>query len=227
MKKNQKIKPQKKLVFFTLIIMVIIAIAVPCLDKKKQSPKVFIETTNQPSIGNREAKVHLVVFEEPKCPFCKEFSLTIFPKIKSEYIDKGKVLYTLVMVSFLPNSMPGAIASYSVYNGPTHDSHSHLFFAFVEEMYKNQKDETLDWLKPALLLEIAKKVSPTIDLHLLESDITNETYRSEIEKNTQYGRKLMGGSIVTPSVFVNGIEVQNLTYHEISKLIEEQLKGGK
>jgi protein-disulfide isomerase len=44
-------------------------------------------------LGNKNAKIVMIEYDSLTCPHCKVFSEEIFPKIKKEYIDTGKVLY--------------------------------------------------------------------------------------------------------------------------------------
>src|SRR5437660_1204856 len=85
-----------------------------------------IDTSGQPSIGNPKATVHVVALLEPKCPDSKAFSDESFPKLKSEYIDTNKVRYTVITTSFLPQSMPAAIALLSAYQQKPNPPHADL-----------------------------------------------------------------------------------------------------
>lgn len=64
---------------------------------------------------------------------------------------------------------------------------------------------------------------PAIHSDLLEKCVEMETFRVQIEQNTSYGREIMGGTLITPTVYVNGIKVQELTLEEVRKLILEVL----
>jgi protein-disulfide isomerase len=183
-------------------------------------PGIFLSTHGQPTIGYPQAPVHLVVFEEPKCSNCRDFSLSIFPKIKKEFIDTNKILYTTIPVSFLPGSMRAAVSLLCVYhveNYPNDD----LFFTYLNYIYEHLPDEKLDWATEERLLKFAKAASPAIHSDTLRNCIARNIYRVQIETNTRYGNKIMAGHISTPAVFVNGIEVKELTYESINKLIKE------
>lgn len=43
-------------------------------------------------IGNREAKVAMIEFSDFECPYCAKFTREVWPAIKTEYIERGKVL---------------------------------------------------------------------------------------------------------------------------------------
>ncbi len=44
-------------------------------------------------LGATDAPVTIVEFSDYQCPFCRRYSLTVFPTLKREYIDTGKVRY--------------------------------------------------------------------------------------------------------------------------------------
>jgi len=214
-------KPPRLLFFATIVVfLVILGVGyVSCGSDLGDS--IAINTQGQPTIGYSKARVHLVLFEEPKCINCKTFNEKVFPRIKKEFIDTNKITYTVIPVAFLPGSMPAAVALLCAYYLDPLYPNDALFFTYLDYMYAHQPDEGIDWASREKLLEFAKEASPAIDLEKLAQCIDREQYRVKILKNTEYGRKLMGGTIATPTLYVNGIMVEKLTYSEIQKLINE------
>ena len=149
----------------------------------------------------------------------------IFPRIKEDFIDTNKVTYTIIPVSFLPNSMPAAIALLCVYYADPLYPNSELFFNYLEYIFSHQPPESVNWTTTKELLNYAKETSPAIDLERLGKCIDKESYRTRIEKNTAYGASLMGGVIATPSLYVNGIKVESLTYESVAKLVQEVMEN--
>src|SRR5690348_8155506 len=45
------------------------------------------------AIGSADAKVTITEYASMTCPHCSAFNADVFPKIKAEYIDTGKVRY--------------------------------------------------------------------------------------------------------------------------------------
>lgn len=45
------------------------------------------------AFGNPKAKVTVIEYASPTCPVCADFMLNFFPKLKSDYIDTGKIFY--------------------------------------------------------------------------------------------------------------------------------------
>jgi protein-disulfide isomerase len=45
------------------------------------------------SFGNAKSKVVVIEYASPTCPVCAQFMLNLYPKLKSSYIDTGKIFY--------------------------------------------------------------------------------------------------------------------------------------
>jgi len=43
--------------------------------------------------GNPKAKVVVIEYASPTCPVCAHFMINYYPKLKSDYIDSGKIFY--------------------------------------------------------------------------------------------------------------------------------------
>lgn len=50
-----------------------------------------INTTGEPVLGQEDAEVTLILYEDFECPFCKRFEQNTFPQIKENYIETGRV----------------------------------------------------------------------------------------------------------------------------------------
>ena len=45
------------------------------------------------TFGNPNAKVTVIEYASPTCPVCANFMINYYPKLKSDYIDTGKIFY--------------------------------------------------------------------------------------------------------------------------------------
>ncbi|MEX0587505.1 MAG: thioredoxin domain-containing protein, partial [Patescibacteria group bacterium] len=64
-------------------------------DIGQPTGEVEVSVDDDPVIGDPNAPVTIVEFVDFECPFCKSFFEETFPKIKSDYIDTGKVRFVL------------------------------------------------------------------------------------------------------------------------------------
>lgn len=215
------VSPPKTLVLITAGALVVTAFLAPIFLKPELPAAIAVSTKGQPTIGYQKAPVHIVVFEEPKCSNCRLFNQQIYPHLKENYIDTHKANYTVIPVSFLPGSMPAAIALLCVYHSDPLSPNADLYFSYLDYMYTHQPGETIDWATSQNLIKYASEVSPAISGASLEKCVQKQTFREKIEQNTDYGRQIMGGEIATPTVFINGVEVKDLDLDAIKDLIEE------
>lgn len=215
--------PPRILVLLSVGIMVVISAWAIYVEQSTLPEGLKIDVAGQPTVGYPRAVVSVVVFEEPKCSNCKIFNNTVVPKIKKDFIDTSKIRYTVIPVSFLPNSMPVAVALLCAYHKDPKNTNDDLFFKFLDYIYQNQPPEYLDWASLDKLEEMAKATSPAISLKKLQSCVEHEGYRNQIVKNTEYGGELMNGTLSTPSVFVDGIATDDNSYASIQELIKKAL----
>ncbi|MBS0624008.1 MAG: thioredoxin domain-containing protein [Verrucomicrobia bacterium] len=222
------VRPPKILVLITLALLLCTAIFGNLLLKPKLPDAIAIDIKDQPTLGYSKAVVHVVVFEEPKCSNCRLFTQQIYPKLKTEFIDTQKITYTVIPVSFLPGSMPAAVALLCVYHTDSSYPNAELYFSYLDYLYSHQPEETIDWATTDILVGYAEKLSPAISPQGLRKCIDSQNYRTKIQQNTEYGKRIMGGDIATPTIYVNGIEVKELNYDSVKDVIETLLeRGGK
>lgn len=55
------------------------------------------------TMGNKDAKVVLIEYAAPSCPFCARFSEQVLPEIKKNYVDTGKVLFVFRVFPIRPD----------------------------------------------------------------------------------------------------------------------------
>src|SRR5438552_1792675 len=97
------------------------------------------------ALGSADARVTIVEYAAPTCPHCAAFNSDVFPKIKSEYIDTGKVRY--VFREF-PLNIKDLACSMVARHIAQDDSAK--YFAVVDVMFKQQDrlvEKTSDTLK--------------------------------------------------------------------------------
>lgn len=218
-------RPMRKLVLVTAAIFLVLIGVTLFVTRSKLPEGIKIDVKGQPTIGYPNARVHLVIFEEPQCSHCCDFNNEIFPRLKAEFIDTNKILYTVVPVAFMPNSMPAAVALLCVYNADPLYPNPDLFFTYLDYIYHHQPvGHHVDWTTTENLIEFAKAASPAINLQQLKKCIDTEAYRVKIAKNTEYGKTIMDGALATPTLYVNGIRVEEMSYDYIHKLIKEVLE---
>lgn len=176
-----------------------------------------------PTIGQADAKVKIVEFGDYKCPVCAMFSQQIMPKIKSEYVDTGKVSFSYqnwTIITPEADSFTAAMAGQAIY----HQSNE-AFWKFYDAMYKNQNpNEREIWATSDYITELAKKEGLNIDIDKLKSDIENRTYADEVNKQNKLASN--NGFTGTPTILINGEKLDDstaLNYDNLKAAIDKAL----
>lgn len=175
---------------------------------------VVIDTTNQPSIGEKEAPVEFVLFEDFQCYSCQLFSQTIFPLIKLYYVDSGKARFVQIPLAFMKNSKILGNAALAV-NEISPDK----YFEFADKIFKMNDPS------PEKLLTIAKEVGG-IDLDDLEKAMESRAFYDQLDQNETMAEDIMGNSFATPSLYIDGIKTSTKSFEAIEARFERIVNDG-
>jgi protein-disulfide isomerase len=105
------------------------------------------------TFGNRNAKVTVIEYASPTCPVCANFMINMFPRLKKDYIDTGKIFY--VYRTFLRN--PDDAAAEKLARCMPKDK----YMSFTDALFRNQQKWDYEYGVPspdgvhAALLELA------------------------------------------------------------------------
>ncbi len=150
--------------------------------------KATVSIDDDPMMGNRNAPLTLIEFSDYHCPFCRRFFMQTFPKIKSNYIDTGKVRYVFrdyPLDAIHPNARKAAEAAHCAQEqGKFWEMHDAIF---------ESKDSGFPDLK-----RLGSRLS--LDVERLEICVRSGRYGKEIEKDYQDGT--LAGVTGTPGFFL-------------------------
>lgn len=189
----------------------------------QQAQRVHFDYKKYPVMGNPNAPVKMVEFGDYRCPYCKNFDQTVFPSIKKNYIDKGKVAYYFVNVSMLgPGSVRAALAAEYVYFHKPND-----FWKYHEALYAHQGSEKTQWATPQYLTMLAVETIPKIQAGKMLHAINQQTYIKEVNQQKQEAAKV--GITRTPTIYIDGMKMSKVDYTDLKKAIDQELaqKSGK
>lgn len=213
-------KKSRLMMLFLVPLAVVVVVAAYMLfappPVSDQETIIAIDTSGQPTLGKETAKVQIVAFEDLKCFNCALFSNNLLPKIRQRYVDTGIARYTLFNVAFIPGSLAAANAARCLY-----EQKSSWFFDFVDYIYRVQPPEGQNWATTAKLLQFAKASVPDADLGRLSNCIIEGKYNDFLRKNLSYADKLMQGKVATPTIYVNGRQLQSFSMDAVAELIQQ------
>lgn len=192
-------------------------------SKNEENEVKLLPTEGQPILGKANAPVTVVEFGDFKCPSCKAWGETIFPRLVSEYVDTGKVKFSYINVLFHgEESKLGSIAAESVLkNSPD------AYWDFHKGLFKEQPSKNHDalWINQKKILEVASGV-PGIDLDKLKTDIEQESELGAVNKDTELVEEF--NIQKSPTIIINGTMLEDpFDYEKIKTHIDQELEGNQ
>ena len=170
------------------------------------APDRCVTVTNDPA-----APVTIYEISDYGCPHCKNFDEKIYPQLKSEFVDTGKLTFVKIPASVLgdqPTVSPEAVLCANQ-QGAGEAYHSGIF-AIQSHGDSHSKDE---------YMQIAEGLN--LDMDAFEQCLDDDTFRSKALANRNLVREL--GVNSTPSFFINGELIRGADYQGIVDAINRNL----
>ncbi|RLM59284.1 DsbA family protein [Halobellus sp. Atlit-31R] len=174
-----------------------------------------VSSLPRPALGPEDAPVTVDVFEDFTCSHCRDFTLSVAPKIKSNYVDAGDVRYRFFDFP-IPVSNWSWLAA-SAARAVQDRSDAETFFSFSERVYENQG--RLDDDGYQIVFDIASDLG--LDGCTVAAAAEQESYRPVAEQDRETGSDR--GVTGTPAVYVNGELLDNYGWERVSSAIDGQL----
>jgi protein-disulfide isomerase len=151
------------------------------------------------------------------CPHCAAFNEAVFPKIKSEYIDTGKIRYVFREFPLDIKAAAGSMLARCIAKDD-----AGKYFAVVDMLFRQQSDwvmknttETLTRIGKQAGLSQQGVEDCLKDQALLDKIAADQKYASEVLKVDS-----------TPTFFINGEKIKGETsFEEFDKKIKSLLKS--
>ncbi|HMQ02071.1 MAG TPA: DsbA family protein [Candidatus Doudnabacteria bacterium] len=170
---------------------------------------------NVPQQGSDDAKVTIIEFADFQCSFCNQWHQEIYPKLKSEYIDTGKVKFAFWDFAFLgEESFKAAEASMcSKDQDKFWEYHDALFNVPESITETNPLNDTA-----------LKQIASDIGLNTAEFNqcFDARIHKPIVEDLTNQGVNF--GVNSTPTIFINGLKFEGvLPWETYKQIIETEL----
>jgi protein-disulfide isomerase len=169
------------------------------------------------ALGPADAKVTITEYASMTCPHCAAFNEQVFPKIKAEYIDTGKVRYVFREFPLDIKAAAGSMLSRCIANGD-----ANKYFAVTDLLFRSQSDwvmknttESLSRIGKQAGLSQQQVDDCLKDQALLDKIAADQKYASDVLKVDS-----------TPTFFINGEKIKGETsIEEFEKKINPLLKS--
>ncbi len=169
------------------------------------------------ALGPANATVTITEYASMTCPHCAAFNAEVFPKIKAEYIDTGKVRYIFREFPLDIKAAAGSMLSRCIAKDD-----AAKYFAVTDLLFRSQNDwvvknttETLTRIGKQAGLSQQEVEACLKDQKLLDKIAADQKYASEVLKVDS-----------TPTFFINGEKIKGeTTIEEFEKRINPLLKS--
>jgi protein-disulfide isomerase len=169
------------------------------------------------ALGPANASVTITEYASMTCPHCAAFNENVFPKIKSEYIDSGKVRYVFREFPLDIKAAAGSMLARCIAKDD-----SGKYFAVIDMLFKQQNDWVLKNTTETLT-RIGKQAG--LSQQAVEDCLKDQALLDKIAADQKYAAEVLKVNS-TPTFFVNGEMIKGETsFAEFDKKIKSLLKS--
>jgi protein-disulfide isomerase len=169
------------------------------------------------ALGPANASVTITEYASMTCPHCAAFNETVFPKIKSEYIDTGKVRYVFREFPLDIKAAAGSMLSRCIAKDD-----AGKYFAVTDMLFKQQNDWVMKNTTETLT-RIGKQAG--LSQQAVEDCLKDQALLDKIAADQKYASDVLKVDS-TPTFFINGEKIKGETsFEEFDKRIKPLLKS--
>ena len=169
------------------------------------------------ALGRADAAVTITEYASMTCPHCAAFNADVFPKIKSEYIDTGKIRYVFREFPLDIKAAAGSVLSRCIAKDD-----ANKYFAVTDLLFKTQADWVMKNTTEALI-RIGKQAGLTQDQ--IETCLRDQSLLDKLAADQKYAAEVLKVDS-TPTFFINGEKIKGETsIEEFEKKINPLLKS--
>jgi protein-disulfide isomerase len=169
------------------------------------------------AIGPANASVTVTEFASMTCPHCAAFNAEVFPKIKSAYIDTGKIRYIFREFPLDIKAAAGSMLARCIAKDD-----AGKYFAVIDMLFKQQNDWVMKNTTETLT-RIGKQAG--LSQQQVEDCLKDQALLDKIAADQKYATEVLKVNS-TPTFFVNGDKIKGETsFEEFQKKIDPLLKS--
>jgi protein-disulfide isomerase len=169
------------------------------------------------ALGPANATVTVTEYASMTCPHCADFNEKVFPKIKSEYIDTGKIRYVFREFPLDIKAAAGSMLARCVAKDD-----AGKYFAVIDMLFRQQNDWVLKNTTETLM-RIGKQAG--LSGQQVEACLKDQALLDKIAADQKYAADVLKVNS-TPSFFINGELIKGDTrFEEFDKRIKALLKS--
>ena len=168
------------------------------------------------ALGSDSAPVTITEFASMTCPHCAVFTEEVFPKIKKEYIDTGKVRYIFREFPLDPKALAASMLARCIAKDD-----AQKYFAVNDLLFRQQREWFTDTVET--LTRIGKQAG--FSKQQVDDCLKDQALLDKIVADRKYAAEVLKVDS-TPTFFINGERIKGETsFEEFSKKINSLLKS--
>ncbi len=169
------------------------------------------------SLGSPDAPVKIVEYASFTCPHCATFHAAVFKDLKRDYIDTGKVHFTLREVYF---------DRYGLWAAMVARCGGEMRYFGIHDMLFDQQQEWAASEDPTQVVANLKTIGIAAGLDGAAIDVClNDQATAEALIARFQTNMAADGVEGTPTIFVNGAKHGNMPYADLKAIIDAELAG--
>lgn len=187
----------------------------PALAQETATAETAAAAPGDFSLGSPDAKVKMVEYASFTCPHCATFHNTVFPQLKKDYIDTGKVHFTLREVYFDRYGLWAALIA---------RCGGEMKYFGIHDMLFEKQTEWAASEDPMQVVENLKTIGRAAGLEDAAMDAclndapTAEALIKQFQTNFE-----ADGVEGTPTLFINGTKHSNMAYEDLKAILDAEL----
>ena len=202
----------RRLNFKIILAITILGFASNAVFSENNKENIYLDMVK----GNSDAKVTIVEYASFTCPYCATFHKEIFPQLKEQYIDTGKVKFIYREVYFDAPGLWGGLLARCV--SPK------KYFGVVDLLYKKQSK----WASGSTEKEILNELFSIGRQIGMEDEQINKCMQNK-EKSLKMIDAYLENSKIdkissTPSLVINGKLLKPNNFDDLAVEIDKILE---
>jgi protein-disulfide isomerase len=167
------------------------------------------------AMGRADAPVVFIKYASMTCPYCRQFDMQVFPVLKREYIDTGKMRF---IIREFPIGFQSGTATVALRCAPE----TKRF-----ELYHKLMSQQAGWVSQEVRTDPILKVASQVGMTRAQFDACrqNQSMINGLKAIKDRGRTL--GVIGTPNFFINGrLYKRVLTLQDVRSIVDPIIASG-
>jgi protein-disulfide isomerase len=189
------------------------------------SPVLGQETTTEPaapevkdfSLGSADAPVKIVEYASFTCPHCAHFHTDVFKQLKADYIDTGKVHFTLREVYFDRYGLWAAMMARC--------GGDMKYFGATDILFSTQQE----WAgsdDPTVVVNNIRTIGLSVGMTAEQLDVCMQDAAMADAMVKRFEANMQADGVEgTPTLFINGEKHPNMSYADLKAILDAKLAG--